>query len=459
METRVFLKKFVNICRLFFLPVLLFLLVLFPRLAFYFNKSYEFDIFEDSWGYLTAAKNLPQLDVFRTPGYPLLVRIILERNKLIMGIWDEYFIYEKYLLLKNIVILQMILGALAVVIFYFVCLKIFKNKILSFFSAIFVGYNFLVFSFEKAMLPESLTLFLFCLFTWGAVRFLVSKKLGELIFMAIILTLLIFLRPIYMWLPIVIFLFFLSKKFLGKKEFNFRKDWPLCLILLVPYFLVFLYSGAIKTQYGVRLFSSVSEGSLFGKVLQYGIEGGAGSEFNALKADIKYYRERGEESNPWRFVDSVDRYKTDNGRDPDFLYLGKFAREATLKKPVEFVFKSLGQTPFVLLAYEQRVKIIKSGAWKNFLFFLENVYKHVQKLQLLFLFSFVYFFILFLVSPKNLEFQMIFFVNIIAFYQVMMVAFGAYSEYARLRMPADYLIWLSIICLFWVNLRHKFVRG
>ena len=186
---------------------------------------------KDSQDYMDLAIRLQNLNFEgyqfeRTPGYPLLI-MLLGMN------------------LKYVLFFQYVLSFFTSVLLYKISKSILENKILAMVIPVFSSLLITNFFYERALLTETLSLFLFI----SVVYFFCVKKdsISNFTLTGILCAVLMLTRTLFVYLaPLVIFVFLIEKRkeslhYLGKRV----------LLLLTPTFLCFvLWCGMNKYHTG-----------------------------------------------------------------------------------------------------------------------------------------------------------------------------------------------------------------
>ncbi|PKQ46732.1 hypothetical protein [Confluentibacter flavum] len=165
-------------------------------------------LYPDSKGYIdlsTFISNL-SLDNYtgeRTPGFPLLIAIAGGNLYL-----TAFF--------------QMIMGLFNIVLIYDFSKMTTKSKAVSFWITFIMASFIHILFFEFAILSETLTLFLVLLSFWFIEKFNVlepTTSIKYLVILSVILSFLYITKPIFIYVPIGVFIFYFVKNF----HFGFRK--------------------------------------------------------------------------------------------------------------------------------------------------------------------------------------------------------------------------------------------
>src|SRR3989344_6640333 len=135
----------------------------------------------------------PQLEAFRTPGYPLFLALF----HVLWGIPAN-----------GIIILQILLALLTAWITYRAAAAIHPH--LGFLSAVIILFDPTITIFSLVLLTETLCLFLMSLFLWHFILYLQNKRMKRLVLSALFLVLATYTRPITLYLggAVGIFIFY-----------------------------------------------------------------------------------------------------------------------------------------------------------------------------------------------------------------------------------------------------------
>lgn len=215
------------------LKTLLVWAILYRTIIVFFYQ--HISIFPDSEGYVTLARllsdcNLSGYEGMRSPGYPLLLTLLNNNQylliglQLIIGVANSLIVYRNLMLLKfssrSAFIIAVLLDLLLHVVFY-----------------------------ETSILTESLTLFFTSLIFNALLKDYFKKKVVKRdLLMAFLLSYLVFIKPFYIFLPFLIYGFFILKNF----NFGiFRSSKIIIVIFPLLTFLGWSYANKINTGYFV----------------------------------------------------------------------------------------------------------------------------------------------------------------------------------------------------------------
>ena len=209
---------------------------LLARLITFFVFYTQATIYPDSGGYIELAERLMSFDLSgysgkRSPGYPLLIAIAQA---------------EVYV----VVFMQFALGLISAVFWYKTLLQLKVNKMLSFYTTLFLSTLLNVIFFETAILVETFTVFLF---SWVIFRMVSSQNQSENslkteLFTGLLLGLLTLVKPFYAFVPFLFYGFYILQHF--KLKSIFSKKLLLLVFPLMAYF-GWSYVNQLNTGYFV----------------------------------------------------------------------------------------------------------------------------------------------------------------------------------------------------------------
>lgn len=440
------------------LPVNLFLLIaliLGATVRILFFKSIDGPILiSDSETYIGGAKNLLpylRLDEYRPPIYLLQLALCG-----LLFTWQN--------LLTAAVILQSIIGLFTVVILYKLVLEAFENRAAAYISAFSAAISITIYCWDFMLLTENLSIFLVTLLAYYLVLYLKYSNIRHLKILAVIQVVLVFTKPFFLALPILMLLIFTIKQFFTG-GFRFNTHFKTALLGLAGIFLsVLIYSGINQFQHSFFGITTVGKVNTFGKILQYGMsEYGdnkklAGDIREAFSNTPEQYIVEGRFPEPWHFIGS---YGWNTGH---YSEIGKFARSIMLKKPAEYMFKSvkltgslLVQSPFKDFIAES--EIIKAGHPNKIMLAFKKAAQAFDLLYILILLPAVeILFLLIFRREKLLKGKgfLLLGIFLLILYHYLVSAFFSYGDYCRLLAPSYPLIY-AVIALYTARL-CQFVR-
>lgn len=144
------------------------------------------------------------IDLYRTPIYPILLKSF------------EFFSKDNYI--ENLISFQQIISFLSIIPFYYCAKKIVKNNYLTVLSTAFYGcWNYLL-SYNINLNPESLSIAGSTLMLFLFVKYVEIPKRTTLISIVVLSFVLIMLKPTYLILLLIIFIFLIARLILFREE-------------------------------------------------------------------------------------------------------------------------------------------------------------------------------------------------------------------------------------------------
>ena len=403
--------------------IFLVILGLIFRILFYFYNP-NVILTNDSESYIDLAKLISSGSIAgyfggRSPGYSLLISFFGNSSQLV-------------------VCFQMIVGIISSV-FWFKILKYFKfNSIFSLSISLFFSSFIYVFSYENAILIETINLFI----TTLLIYYILKNHILEATFC---LTILVLLKPFYIYLPFIIFTYFVYNncnwKVIIKQKiiililplFAFI-SWSYVNFLNTGYFVSSTYFGLNKIQNCVNFIEKAPE------------------EYNWIK--IPYLKQRELHSENGLGNPMCIWYAVDNG---DFEYkkmsfpqlsneFGKCA-DATIKNNFGLYIKQV-----IFLSFKEfwNVEMVSSNSLENtsflkFVWKFQSVFLRIIKTIFLLLIP-IYIFRFFKNRIFSLELLLILIVLSTAILQALVV----YGSNARYSFPFEFIM-ITIVLLFIKN--------
>ncbi|QRM89559.1 hypothetical protein FG167_10060 [Lacinutrix sp. WUR7] len=232
------IKKLDTFIQKYTLPILI-IYGLIIRLVIFMNYSDD-GIFKDSQNYIDLATAISDFNLNgytgeRTPGFPTLIALCANS-------------------LKLTILFQSFLGILNIILLYKYAYLRTKNKITSFWIA-FITTSFLNFLFfELAILTETLTVTLMLLIFWYIENFKLldnDSKPKHLFILSLLFASIYLTRPMFIYLPIGFFLFYIVKN----ASFGIKKTFLKAIIVLIIPFISF-YSWCSLNERNIGYFTS-----------------------------------------------------------------------------------------------------------------------------------------------------------------------------------------------------------
>jgi len=189
-------------------------------------------LFPDSEGYLFLAKKILSFDLSlyngeRTPGYPLFIAFAFGSTTLT-------------------VVYQVVLGIFTSVYWYNTILKLNFDSKAALYITLFLQSFLQIHFYERIILVESVTLFFVSvLFYYLAADYLENKSFKRDFIVALVLGILVLIKPFYAFIPFVIYGFSVAKNFKISRIINSK-----LIILLFPLISYFGWSYVNKINTG-----------------------------------------------------------------------------------------------------------------------------------------------------------------------------------------------------------------
>ena len=146
-----------------------------------------------------------EVDAFRTPIYPYIAKFV------------SMFTRDTMVKFKSIALLQEIVSLISVIVLHKTLKKIFKKQIVIDIATIFYACLPAIFTYNRVMLTESLSISLFVMYFSLIIRYIQEPTNRSTIYIGLYTFLLIMLRPSFIYLGIALAIIFVMM-FILKKE-------------------------------------------------------------------------------------------------------------------------------------------------------------------------------------------------------------------------------------------------
>lgn len=398
------------------------------RMLFYFFNQKVF-LTNDSQTYTDLAKLISSGSIKgyfggRSPGYSLLICLLNNSKELV-------------------VLFQIIIGLISSVFWYRILIFFKFNSIISLSISLFFSSFLHVLYYEHVILIETINLFLITLL----IHFVIKNQVLET---AICLTILVLLKPFYIYLPFVIFTYF------AYNNWNLKTIFKRKLILLILPLFVFIswsYVNFLNTGYFV---SSTYLGLNKIQNCVNFIEK-APDEFNWIKTP--YLKQRALHSENGLGNPMCIWYAVDNG---DFNYkkmtfpqlsneFGKCA-DVTIKNNFGLYIKQV-----ILLSFKEfwNVEMVSSNSLESSLFLkylwnFQSVFLRIIKTLFLLLIPFYIF-----KSLKNKQFNIELLLVLIVLSTAILQALVVYGSNGRYSFPFEFIMITIVLLFIKNNFYHK----
>jgi hypothetical protein len=413
----------------------------------------------DSLSYLDAARRIgtqgQYIQGLRTPGFPSLLALLRVSG-------DQSTIWP-------LLITQIILMVLAALQIYWLAWKITYRITPAAIVASLIGCNLYILNWERTVLSETLAY-------WGTVT-LVCMVYVYLIHptwkMAICLSLLgfctILIRPIFLFLPFVIILICLLRDF---RLFGY-KEWKRMGVSAVIIAIGMLgYTIAMQRQEGFFGISWISNINLFGKVLEYRLYTDPVPErYQLLQQQVIEYEKKYHIAEPWTFINIYAPHADkDHGQ-----ALGEYARTVIMSHIGSYISLSLRDIitvwqvePIFYAPYGYTLPSpfpswsdispdmaasgggpLGSSASPQILGWI-NLLERLSYFELFSYLALIIFIptisIRFWKTPQDPGTSMLMILTMAIVTSIVLIAFGAYEEFYRLRFPLDWAM-IMLVCI------------
>jgi hypothetical protein len=398
--------------------------------AFYVNHP-QVDIYPDTPTYLRLAKHIwqhgPYMDAARTPGYPLLI--------------DAVFAVAGWGNLAAVSVLQGFLFVLAALEAYFVGVVILRKAWMAAILGLLLGINLGLLSYVKPVLSEGLDMFLVVTLALTVTFFVLRPSRLWLWLVALETLALWCTRPEWVYLMVPLFAWLLVVAGLQRgRNFIWRLLPHAAAAVIVLYALVGVYIVANGAVTGYRGLTDIQNINLLGKVMQYHMQLEAPPQYASQAQIVNTYVAAGKVS-PWTVLDTQPQFTANH-----FALAGAYATSVVTAHPVEFVGHTLPLLVTTLGYFSELSLINPVGPLAKPLTYLNDIMLLVHRTVVLFPLAVLLYLGLMLWprTRRRPEVQMMAGLVLIAFYDLGVTAFGAYSAYPRFHMPFEPLMLLAI---------------
>lgn len=388
------------------------------------------------WAGQHIASSLQFFDATRTPGYPSFLAIIFQLAGLVG--------YDK---LKAIPIGQTCLTLAASVELYILTYRLTKLRWVSGLVAAIISCNLYIIAWERVVRVEAITYFstltLFLFIEW----YLRTESRLALGWLVAALFAAIMVRPNYLFFPVIIFALLVLRQL---RRGTLRATWKRTAVALgVTYALVlgYMVGNAVTNAYfGLTDITSMNQ---FGKVLEYRMfDETDNPKYRDLRTTVdSYAAARGSGGlDPYAFVpDSPEEHAV---KTYSWVILGNYSQDIIEHHIVEYVTKSIPDVKAVLLAPTDDLKYYApyttKPRWISALLRLSSLEEYaLNYLPLLLLIAAVGAFW----NPEHEGTYMLFIMLVLAASNIVLMAFGSYGEYFRLRLPMDFAVIVAALII------------
>lgn len=338
--------------------------------------------------------------------------------------------------------LQTILGILSILLMYITLIKIKVSPQKALLYSLFLSGNILVFSWEKILLTESLTIFLLILIFYISVNLLIYQTFPYKLLLIICSALLFLLKPIYLSLPFLILLIYCLHRF-QQAKIRFAIIF-LIIYLALP--LAYIRYNFVQRKYpGINHITDIN---LLGKIMQFNLPLTSAKKYQYFYETLSDYRQKKLPQMPYTYLEYYDPLIYSHTEKLNTL--SGFNAKVISSNLTGFLTRSVIQIPSAMLENSEFITtVIPPSGLANFIYrYLYKIYKTVQYLTLIFIPVFIVSIFLFIKQRNNLKFAVFFLAGLISFYQIVLSVLFSYGEFGRLIVVVQPLMYLFIFSWF-----------
>lgn len=410
------LRKIITLTQKYRIYLIVFAISFLINLLF-LNKNNLPVIYPDSQSYLDVASEIKQFQLpnfsIRTPTYPLYLSLF--KNP------------------KSSIIFNLIIAGIGSLFLYWIINKLTKNKMIAFFSTIFIMADYNITNFYSTILTESIapTIVLFSIFNY------LTLSLPLLIISDFLL---IFIKPTFFFLPLIIKIFYIV--FFKKIKNKTIIISGIINLIFMVLFLGYNYSQTKKIQ-----LSSIGSINNIGIAIRYDYFEPQPFYQDApteVTTAINTFQQN-KTSSAGTLIKSIET--NSNTKDID-SYVAKINKYFRWKNKRLFVIRSIQEfprnfTPDRKFYSETNYKISIS----NIFIFLEEIYNGINKFK--FIGVIIGIFIFFnLFVHRNQKAIIVGTLLIFSIYTISINTLFSFGEFSRLRQPIDAILSLLVLLPF-----------
>jgi hypothetical protein len=415
-------------------------------LIYYLNYPYV-ETNADTQSYLAVVTQLQDsgnpVNTFRLPVYPLLILIVYA------------FAGQNNTMAVSIV--QGILFILATLEIFLLVALLTRRGWLALLSGLLVGTNLILLSYCKPIMTEGLSLWLFISFMLLIAAYLYTARLAFFWASICFLLLLLFTRPEWEILPILLcgYLLVFSRKNAVRSLFP-----HLLAALLVIYMLIGSYILVNRLFGNFPGLTTVENMNIIGKVLQYHMQDEAGPEDRTLSLIFDKYTLRGQRD-PYYILGHEPELERNNAQQAAI-----FARRIILSHPLEFLVKSI---PYLFSSLNSYVPVTmqqqrQSGPFDGFIDVLFAAQRWLYAWNILYPFCALGWLVMLCFRSVRTQstVQVMAWISLATLYALIITTLGGYFEqdYMRVHIVFDALlsltIWGTLFCGLKIVIQQAF---
>ncbi len=405
-----------------------------------YNSWSGVEFYADTYSYLQIVKDILTkgkiIDGHRTPGYPMFLIL----NYIFFGHHNHV----------AVALIQSILGIAGVVVLFFLALQLTKNMVLAALAAAIVSFDYEIIYYDCGLITEAVSTFLVILITYLFFNCVKWKfRLRDCLFLNLFSLALIFIRPIFIMLvillPIMSVIVYIKDKNLQRLK---NMLIPYLVVLIIP---IAAWGFALKLKYGFFGMTNVAHFNAMGVLLRYNLYKYAPEEYK----EFAWAVEEAQKNLPAEYkrnayaIFPLIEDMVPRKNEYDYSYLMKFSRACIQSAPLTFLKYSLEKAPEVLTKKEKIRDYKKTGtvmATIGYSLYKNVLYRPYRKGAMgIFLLFFSIFLPLRLCRKNPEQCIELLWILLLIWIQIVLVIFLGPASYARLRMPVDPLINLVVL--------------
>lgn len=229
-----------------------------PSLHYYLYSYNNDQIFaeRDTWSYYTPAqslidrfefsRNIDEPEIIRTPGYPIFMI-----PGLLLGHLPEVTVF-----------LQVILSCLTVFVIYKISWELFQDEQAAFFTTLVTAFDRTLIFYTYMLMAETLSTFIISLFLYYVILYFKNNKLRDIVISAILLVMVIYVKPAGYYLPVFLILSLTFYLFI-KKELTKKLLIHLLIFLIISVSLISMWQIRNYMTTGYKNFAAISDVNIY----------------------------------------------------------------------------------------------------------------------------------------------------------------------------------------------------
>lgn len=398
-------------------------------ITMYYLNHPEVDTSADTINYVNVVNNRILVghgivDPLRTPGYPLLITavfLLFGRNNL-----------------QAVSIVQAVLFVLTTLEIYALAIQVLKRTWMAFLVGVLVGINTDLMAFAKAIVVESLTLWLVATLALAVVICIHRLKALHLWLVAALTLAAFMTRPEWVYVPAPLFAYLLI---VAARRGRFRRLLPHAIAaVLVIYAFLSLYVYVNGQQNGFPGITFVQRQNLVGKVMEYQMQNEAPPDYAQVAQHVNTFLAN-HPPDPYQLEGQYPQIA-----DNYWELGGNYADAVVAHHPLEFLVKTL---PLFVTSWQNPnvfSHIAPKGPFLLPLLSLNSISADIYPAYQVFpVFALLWLGLLFWKPTRRQRAtETMFAVVLLAFYELLMTSLGGYVEFWRLHVPFEPLLLVVI---------------